>query len=64
MSVALLPQPPRQLSVFPEDNQQYDDMQSLLDLLLDPQGRAERAKAVAEHRKLDLGPAALGQPGP
>ena len=46
-----LPEPPRQLSLFPEDNEAHDAMERLVDLLLEPVGRAQRAKAAAVLRR-------------
>ena len=40
-------QPPRQLSLFPGDNEDYDNMERLVELLLDPVGRSQRSKAAA-----------------
>lgn len=50
-------EPPRQLSLFPEDNEAYETIEQLVELLLEPAGRAQRAKAVALLRQR----AALGR---
>jgi hypothetical protein len=39
-------QPLRQLSIFPDDNQRYSEIEQLVELLLDPVGKAQRHKAV------------------
>ena len=40
-------QPSRQLSLFSEDNEHYDNIERLVELLIDPVGRVRRSKAVA-----------------
>lgn len=42
---------PRQLSLFPDENKHYQRMERLLELLLEPVGRARRKKAVMALRR-------------